>query len=234
MPQLFEQYRPKTWDEVVGQNKAIRQIRNLAKRGLGGRAFWISGKTGTGKTTIARLLADEIAEEWTTVEIDSAEFTPKAIVDAERRMRCYGMGEKNGHALIVNEAHGLRKDAIKQLLVTLERPEHPIPEHVVWIFTTTLEGQQSLFDEQIDAHPLLSRCQEVKLTKNGLKKAFARRCREIAIAEDLCDRHEDDAADLLRYEMLAEECKCNMRQMLQKIEGGEMMTDDPSFEEMFT
>jgi replication-associated recombination protein RarA len=68
--QLHEQYRPRQWSEVIGQDKALERIGQLRKRGLAGRAFWLSGQSGTGKTTIAKLLAAEIAEPWSTVEID--------------------------------------------------------------------------------------------------------------------------------------------------------------------
>src|SRR5581483_9941544 len=59
--QLTEQYRPREWSDVVGQDKVIAKIRALAKRGLAGRAYWLSGQSGTGKTTIARLIAADVA-----------------------------------------------------------------------------------------------------------------------------------------------------------------------------
>ena len=40
--QLTEQYRPRTWDDVAGQDKIIQRIKGLAKRGLAGRAYWLS------------------------------------------------------------------------------------------------------------------------------------------------------------------------------------------------
>jgi len=49
--QLTEQYRPTMWSEVVGQDKIVSRIQALAKRGLTGRAYWLSGQSGTGKTT---------------------------------------------------------------------------------------------------------------------------------------------------------------------------------------
>jgi DNA-binding NtrC family response regulator len=51
--QLTEKYRPATWSDVVGQDKIVGRIRQLAQRGLAGRAYWITGQSGTGKTTIA-------------------------------------------------------------------------------------------------------------------------------------------------------------------------------------
>ena len=66
---LPEEYRPCDWSEVMGQDKVIAKIDRLRKRGLAGRGYWISGQSGTGKTTIARLIATEVASEWSTEEL---------------------------------------------------------------------------------------------------------------------------------------------------------------------
>ncbi len=47
--QLHEEFRPKNWHNVVAQAKVIDQINALRSRGLAGRAYWISGQSGTGK-----------------------------------------------------------------------------------------------------------------------------------------------------------------------------------------
>ena len=140
---LCEQYRPRSFDEVVGQDKVIRKIRLLARRGLAGRGYWISGQSGTGKTTLARLIAAELASEWSTEELDAQALTPTRLREIERTMAVRGFGDKTGRAYIVNEAHGLTKAAIRQLLVLFDR----LPAHVVWIFTTTCEAQQNMFEE---------------------------------------------------------------------------------------
>lgn len=49
MSQLFSQYRPQAWSEVVGQDAALAKINAIRQRGLAGRAWWISGKSGVGK-----------------------------------------------------------------------------------------------------------------------------------------------------------------------------------------
>src|SRR5215831_12912415 len=146
---LTEQYRPKQWSEVVGQDKLVSRIQALAKRGLAGRAYWLSGQSGTGKTTIARLLAAEVADDFMVQEVDASTLTVSALTELERESNLSGWGGKPGRAYIVNEAHGLRKDVIRQLLVTLER----IPSHAIWVFTTTCEGQDSLFEDYADASP---------------------------------------------------------------------------------
>lgn len=209
--QLHEQYRPTKWADVVGQDKAIEQIESLRPRGLGGRAYFIAGQSGTGKTTIAKLLASEVADEICVMEIDASDLTPARLHDIEQEMTLYGWGGK-GRAYIINEAHGLSRPAIRQLLVLLER----LPKHVVVIFTTTNEGQDNLFEEKIDAHPLLSRCQEVPLSRRDLAQSFAERAKQIAQAENLDGKPDEDYLKLVRKH------KNNMRAVLQEIEAGEM------------
>lgn len=208
---LFEQHRPKTWAEVVGQDDALRQIEAVRRRGLAGRAWWISGASGTGKTTIAKLIAEEVADDLNVEEYDAGRLTDKWVDEIERGSHCTRIGRKNGLAVIVNEAHGLKAPVMRQLLVTLER----IPHHVVWIFTTSFKGELSLFDKNDDAHPLLSRCIALTLRVDP-EFAFAVRLRKVARAENL------DGQDLEAYIRLVRECHCNMRESLCKIESGAM------------
>jgi len=120
---------------------------------------------------------------------------------------------KGGKVYIINEAHGLRKAIIRRLLGLLER----IPGHVCIIFTTTKQGEYELFDDQIDADPLLSRCAKIELTNQGLANVFAEHCRQIATKENL------NGKTLQSYIKLAQNCKNNCRQMFMAIESGEML-----------
>jgi len=211
---LYEKYRPRTFEQVLGQDKAVKQIKGILTRGWGGRAWWISGASGTGKTTLARIIAEQGASQFYITEFRSAdEFLSDDLDDLEYNIRTYGAGGKSGKAFIVNEAHGLRKPIVRRLLGLLEN----LPKHVVFIFTTTKLGQEKLFEDDIDASPLLSRCVQITLTNQGLNGIFAKHCKAVATTENL------DGKPIEQYKRLAQNCKNNCREMLMSIESGEMM-----------
>jgi DNA polymerase-3 subunit gamma/tau len=211
---LYEKHRPKTLEEVVGQEDAKRQIECSLRSGWGGKAYWISGASGTGKTTMAKIIASYGADGMFVEEYDSADcVTSEALSQIEQSMCFYG-GRRGGRVYIINEAHGLRGAIVRRLLGILER----VPDHVVFVFTTTQQGQKHLFDNQIDAGPLLSRCIRIELTNTaGLTRPFAERCRQIALAEGL------DGQPVEAYIALARQSNNNFRTMLQAVESGKMI-----------
>lgn len=138
------------------------------------------------------------------------------MLELEDSLATYGMGAKRGRVVIINEAHALRGEAIRQMLTCFE--DGRIKEHCLWILTTTTDGHKQLFDG-IDADPLLSRCLCFQLRSTQYLEPFARRVMEIAEVEGL------GGADYREYLDLAKRCKVNFRAMLSALEAGDMLRE---------
>ena len=208
---LYEKYRPTTLADVVGQPQAVAKLQRAMDRdAVAVRAWWISGRSGGGKTTIARILASHVADETCIYEYDGREMT---VAELDRlRKKCY-TGRPlfgGGYGLIVNESHNV-KDATR-FLGLLE----PIPEWITWVFTTTTDGQLN-FDGVTDSGPLLSRCRSVPLQSRGVADAFTALAQTIARAENL------DGQPLSAYKALVNKHRGNIRAVLQSIENEDMI-----------
>jgi len=214
--ELFRKYRPRSLADVVGQPAAVREVETiLARGGAGGKSWFLSGPPGSGKSSIARIIAETLADDACIVELAGDELMPERVRELERSFQWYGAigSSRSGWAVIVNETHGIRANVIRLLLVILG--DRPIPRHVTWIFTTTTEGAD-LFGEKIDASPFLSRTNEIHLTNQGLAPAFAAHVQRIATLEGL------NGQPLDRYLKLARDCRSNCRMMLQEVAKGVM------------
>ena len=217
MKPLYEQWRPSTFADVAGQDEVIRKIQTLARRGLVGRVFWITAHSGQGKTTIARLIAKDIADDYAVIEVDAQDLTMDRLRDFERMCQFRPIG-KGCHVFIVNEAHTLSKRVVDRLKTTLELSH--VQANSTWVFTTTIneQAQRQLFDEDKTGGPFLSRAIELILNHGPeLELAFAIRARKIAQSEQLDGKALEDYVDLVR------DCRCNMRKVLQRIESGDML-----------
>jgi len=217
---LYEQYRPRTLDDVTGQGEAVDKIRAVSARGWN-RVFWIVGSSGTGKTTLARIIADTASHRAYRMEMDAADLSIDKIRWIEDCCKYGALGEGGQpclHSFIVNEAHCLRGPILARLNTTLELPT--VMKNSVWVFTTTTAGERKLFDaDEIERVPFGSRTIPVRLKANEqVTLDFAIRAKRIAEQEKLDGRPLEDYVALVRKH------NHNMREVLQAVDAGEMLS----------
>lgn len=212
---LSDKYRPKDWAGVVGQPKVTGLLSKMEAAGsLNGKAYWITGGTGMGKTTIARILANKIGDQWTIEEIDAGACS-KEVIDGLRNKCSYKpMTGALSNVLIINEAHGLRKDSIRGLLVVLEA----LTPWMTVIFTTTNEAMELFEDSQIDSSPLVDRCLSLRLSARPGVKELALHVRGIAIEEGL-----DGGCPVSKFERLLQDKHNSIRGALSAVESGHFL-----------
>lgn len=167
-------YRPKTLDEVVGQEVVVNLIRSAIKAGKISAPIILTGIRGTGKTSLARIIAKAINCEcidnppcctcasclsiennstFDVMEIDAASNTGVDDIRSIIESCQYKPTTLKYKVFIVDEVHMLSKSAFNALLKTLEEP----PAHVRFLFATT----------EIDKVPdtVLSRCLRLDLRR---------------------------------------------------------------------
>ena len=218
MTTLYQRHRPETLTDVAGHKFAMRQLLTLDKTvGLVGNAIWIVGASGTGKTTIARILASMVSVPSTTTEIDAQDCSMEFLRDIEANAAVKPLFSQ-AFTVIINEAHGLSSKAVSRLQTLLE-DEH-VSKNYLFLFTTTNAGQRSLIDGKLDSVPFLSRCVQIELHANSdTADAMGDRLFEIAKAEGLC-HSQINAGDCRE---LIVTCDCNMRAALQRLATGELL-----------
>lgn len=138
---LYRKYRSKSLDEVIGQDHITKTLSNALKQGKISHAYLFTGPRGTGKTSVARILAHEInslpyqddTPHLDIIEIDAA--SNRRIDDIrELRERIHIAPVSAKHKVyIIDEVHMLTTESFNALLKTLEEP----PEHAIFILATT-------------------------------------------------------------------------------------------------
>lgn len=216
MPTLADQFHPRSFTEVVGQPVALSVLDGIRNRcgTLAGRNYFISGKSGTGKSAIADLIAAEIAHPVCVEKFVGRGLGVDDVRQIRRTMQTRGFAP-GGRVALINEAHTLRKPVIEELLDATDPTD--FPSHAAFIFTTTETGQARLFEDFDDSRPLLSRCTPIKLTEKHALRPYAERVRKAAQSAEL------DGQPIDVYERLILDCDYNMREALMRVEAGELL-----------
>jgi len=148
-------YRPKTFDEMIGQKAVVQTLKNAIKNNRVAQAYLFSGMRGVGKTTAARIFAKALncqqgptptpcnkcefcksVDEDRSIDVLEIDGASNRGIDEVRSLR-EGVKYKPIHSrnkvIIIDEVHMLTDPAFNALLKTLEEP----PSHTVFIFATT-------------------------------------------------------------------------------------------------
>ncbi len=153
---LYRRHRPGSFDEVVGQTHVVRTLRNAVEQGKVHHAYLFVGSRGTGKTSMAKILARSLNCErggptvtpcgecescltiaaGTSVDVIEMDAASNRSVDDVRDLRervAYAPAGGHWKVYILDEAHMLTKEAWNAFLKTLEEP----PPNTVFVLATT-------------------------------------------------------------------------------------------------
>jgi len=165
MAELYRKYRPTKFSEVVGQDAAIKMLKNLGKDDDLPHAFLLSGPSGTGKTTLARILKEKLG----CVDSDFREInaSDERGIDVIRMINKHVTLAPLGKSRIwlLDETHQLTGDAQNSFLKILE----DAPKHAFFMLATT--------DPQKLKKTIITRCMQIKcnpLNPSDLKKTIQR------------------------------------------------------------
>ena len=172
---LYRQYRPKTFDQVLGQDRVVNVLKNQVKTGKISHAYLFSGERGTGKTTCAKIFAKavnclnpkdgspclecencQMIEDEATIDVVEMDAASNRRIDDIRNLKdnvIYPPNKLAYKVYIIDEAHMITREAFNALLKIMEEP----PSHLIFILATT----------EIEKVPntILSRVQKFEFSK---------------------------------------------------------------------
>jgi len=152
MKDLTIKYRPKVWDDIVGQEALVKVLKREIEEDAIGHAYLLTGPRGTGKTSTARVFANAI--DAVVIEMDAASNNGVDNIRALREdVQFLPMDGKKYKIYVLDEIHMLTTAGANAFLKTLEEP----PSHVIFVMATT--------DPQKLPITILSRCQRFDLRR---------------------------------------------------------------------
>lgn len=210
---LYRKYRPENFDDIMGQEHIVGVLKNAVKERLTSHAYLFSGPRGTGKTSIARILAKAVncqekkdhnpcgkcstcigVAEGRLMDLMEIDAASNRGIDEIRDLRekvKFAPTEGDYKVFIIDEVHMLTKEAFNALLKTLEEP----PEHAIFILATT----------EINKVPatIISRCQRhdfkrIKLADLVAKLSKIAKAEKIAISDEALEMIAETAEGGLR------------------------------------